>query len=97
MKASARAHHWYKLPVSSVYATVVDLANAEKVNPSYVARLAGLTLLGPRIVEAILDGRQPPGPRLEVLFKPSPLTGMSNIEPSGSQPEGKRFKSCSRN
>ena len=73
LKALARAHRWRGLTDDGTYATVQDLADAEKVTPSYVARVIRLTLLGPRIVEAILDGRQPPGLRLEVLLKPFSL------------------------
>ena len=73
LKALARAHRWRGLIDDGTHATVQDLADAEKVNPSYVARVIRLTLLGPRIVDAILDGLQPPGLRLEVLFKPFSL------------------------
>lgn len=34
---------------------------AEKINPSYVSRALRLTLLAPKMVEAILDGGQPEG------------------------------------
>ena len=37
-----------------------DLAATEKIHPSYLSRVLWLTLLAPDIVEAILDGRQPP-------------------------------------
>jgi hypothetical protein len=39
---------------------VQALAAAEKIHPSYLSRVLWLTLLAPDIVEAILDGRQPP-------------------------------------
>ena len=57
VKALARAHRWKKEVDSGRYQTVQDLAGAEKINPSYIARVLRLTLLAPDIVEAILDGR----------------------------------------
>jgi len=42
-------------------ATLEDLARAERPAPSYVSGILRLTLLGPEIVEAILDGRQAGG------------------------------------
>ncbi len=45
------------------------LAAAEKIHPSYLSRVLWLTLLAPDIVEAILDGRQPPMLQLNQLFK----------------------------
>ncbi len=58
VKALARAFRWQKLLDDSTYATIEDIANSEKINPSYVSRVLRLTLLSPEIVEMILDGRQ---------------------------------------
>jgi hypothetical protein len=33
------------------------IAHAERINDSYVSRMLRLTLLGPDIIEAVLDGR----------------------------------------
>jgi hypothetical protein len=60
VKALARAHRWQKLLDEGRYQTVRDLAAAECINPSYVARTLRLTLLAPDILEAILDGRHDP-------------------------------------
>lgn len=56
------------------YATIDELAKAEKINPSYVSRVLRLTLLAPDIVEAILGGRQPEGVTLPVLMKALPVS-----------------------
>ena len=60
VKALARAHRWQKMLDAGRYQTVRDLAKAEDINPSYVARVLRLTLLAPVIVEAILYGRHDP-------------------------------------
>lgn len=46
---------------------VGELAEAEGVTASYLARILRLDLLSPDIVEAILDGRQPEDMQLEDL------------------------------
>jgi hypothetical protein len=60
VKAIARAHRWRRLIESGEYASITELAAVEKINQSYVCRILRLTLLAPSIVEAILNGRQPP-------------------------------------
>jgi hypothetical protein len=56
VKALARAHRWQRMLEDGTYSSVADLAAAERINPSYLARVLRLTLLAPEIVEAILDG-----------------------------------------
>ncbi|MBX3516750.1 MAG: hypothetical protein KF815_07375 [Rhodospirillales bacterium] len=73
VKALARAFRWRKLMETGAYGTVEDIAAAEKINASYVSRVLRLTLLAPDIVEAILDGRQPPTMTLAVLMRPFPV------------------------
>jgi hypothetical protein len=74
VKALARAHRWRKLLDAGRYQTVRDLAEAENINPSYVARVLRLTLLAPDIVEAILDGRHDPDRvTLDRLMEPFPV------------------------
>ncbi len=70
IKALARAFRWRKLLETGVYATVEEIAAAEKINASYVGRVLRLTLLAPDIVEAILDGRQPAHITLAILMRP---------------------------
>jgi len=73
IKALARAHRWKRLLESGRFASVAELAVAEKINQSYLCRVLRLTLLAPDIVEAILDGKQPPGMQLDALLKPFPV------------------------
>jgi len=56
-----------------VHSTLVDLARAKRLPPSYVSGILRLTLLAPEIVEAILDGRQPAELQLEDLLEGFPL------------------------
>ncbi|MBR0652116.1 hypothetical protein GXW78_20845 [Roseomonas terrae] len=72
IKAVARAFRWRRMLESGRFATINELAAAEKINSSYVSRVLRLTLLAPDIVEAILDGRQPEGMTLPGLLEPSP-------------------------
>lgn len=73
VKAVARAFRWRRMLESGQFATIKDLAAAEKINSSYVSRVLRLTLLPPDIVEAILDGRQAEGMTLPGLMKPFPV------------------------
>ena len=73
VKAVARAHRWQGMLESGAFATVEELARAERINPSYLARVLRLTLLVPETVESILDGRHDPDQiTLERLMKPFP-------------------------
>ena len=73
VKALARAFRWRRMIETGRFATINELAAAEKINSSYVSRLLRLTLLAPDIVEAILDGRQPEGITLPELMEPFPV------------------------
>ena len=59
---------WQRMLDEGVCGTIQELAEREKVNRGYMSRVLRLTLLAPDIVEAILDGRQPEGMRLEDLL-----------------------------
>ena len=72
-KALARAHRWKRQLETGGYVSVVELAEIERMNPSYLCRVLRLTLLAPDIVELILDGRQPATLNLDALLKPCPV------------------------
>ena len=55
------------------YASISEIAAAEKIDRGYVGSILRLTLLAPDIVEAILNGQQPLGLALSDLLKPFPL------------------------
>ena len=70
LKALARGFRWKKMLQEGDFQTLDEIADAEKINPSYVSRLLRMTLLSPEIVEAILAGRQPLGLTLNKAMKP---------------------------
>ena len=74
VKAVARAHRWKRRLETGEFASVTELAAAEKINQSYLCRVLRLTLLAPDIVEAILDGRQSASLMLNALLKPFPVS-----------------------
>jgi hypothetical protein len=64
VKAIARAYHWKRMLEEGHYTSMQDLANAEKVTPSFLARILRLTLLAPDIVEQAV--RNPNSDRLSI-------------------------------
>ncbi|MEH2550755.1 hypothetical protein V1283_007400 [Bradyrhizobium sp. AZCC 2262] len=73
IKAVVRGHRWLEMLESRRYATIRDLAKAEKINESYLGRVLRLTLLSPDIIETILSGHPASALELPVFFKPFPL------------------------
>jgi hypothetical protein len=86
VKALARAHRWQRMLESGGYASVAELAQAERINSSYLARVLRLTLLSPEIVQSILDGRHDPERiRMDTLMKPfSALWGEQGTIPTSA-------------
>jgi hypothetical protein len=72
VKALARAHRWKRLLEEGRYASLSEMAKAEKIDRGYLGRMLRLTLLAPDIVEAILDGRQPAAVGLPALLQSVP-------------------------
>src|SRR4051794_31345167 len=58
IKALVRAHRWHNMLEANLFASVRDLAEAEKINESYLCRVLRLTLLSPTVTEIILNGQQ---------------------------------------
>lgn len=57
VKALARAFRWQRMLESGQFTTMSELANQEKIAPTYMTRVMRLSLLSPAMVNAILDGR----------------------------------------
>ena len=73
VKAIARSFRWREMQENGPHATIVEIADAEKIHESYVGRVLRLTLLAPDVVDAILGGRQPAGLQLDSLMKRFPV------------------------
>jgi hypothetical protein len=73
IRALTRAHRWKRMLEDGAHQSAGEIAEAERIDRSFVNRLLRLTLLAPDIQEAILDGRQPKGMQLEELTTPMPL------------------------
>lgn len=73
VKAVARAFRWRRMLETGQFASVTDLAAAEKINSSYVSRILRLTLLAPDLVEAILEGRQGNAVTLAAIIRPQSI------------------------
>ena len=73
VKAIARAHVWKKQLLAGEASSLTELASRAGVTRPYVGRILKLAFLAPDIVEAILQGRQPPALTVDRLRDPIPL------------------------
>jgi hypothetical protein len=73
VKALARAHRWKRLLEEGRYASLSEMAKAEKIDRGYLGKMLRLTLLAPDIVETIMNGRQPPDLGLPKLLELLPV------------------------
>lgn len=73
VKALVRAHRWRNMLEGNLFASVRELARAEKINESYLCRVLRLTLLSPVLTEAILNGQQPEALDLARLLRSIPI------------------------
>ena len=72
LKALGRAHRWQRLLDSGAYDSIKALADAEKIDKSYLCKVLRLTTLAPTIVEMILDGTPPGTINFRRLLQPIP-------------------------
>jgi len=57
VKALARAFRYQRMLDQGRYASISEMADAERIERGYLSSLLRLTLLAPDILEAFLDGR----------------------------------------
>lgn len=88
LKALARAFRSQRMLDEARYASISEMAAAEKIERGYLGSLLRLTLLAPDIVEAILDGRQPEGMALPGLMGPFPTSWSMQHTALPSSPPG---------
>ena len=58
LKALARAFRWQRLLDEGHYASISEMAAAERIERGYLGKMLQLTLLAPSVVEAVMEGRQ---------------------------------------
>ncbi len=73
VKALARAFRYQRMLDQGRYASITEMAAAEKIERGYLGSLLRLTLLAPDVVGAILNGQQPTGLTLPGLLERWPL------------------------
>lgn len=73
VKALGRAFRWKKMLETGEYATIKELAEHEDIAFSYMTRVLRMTLLAPKIVEAVLEGKGPDRLTLSIALEPFPV------------------------
>ena len=71
-KALGLALRWKRRLDDGTYASVADIARAEKLDRTYICDVLRLTLLAPDIVEAIVAERQTEGVTLPISMQGVP-------------------------
>ena len=72
VKALARAFRWKRMLESGDFASISELAEKEGIAFTYMARLMRLSLLSPKLVDAVMEGHQPANITLANLMDPFP-------------------------
>jgi hypothetical protein len=72
IRALARAHRRNRMLEEGRSRSITEIAEAEKIDRSFVSRPLNLSLLASDIQEAILEGRRPKGMQLEELTRAMP-------------------------
>lgn len=72
VKALARAFRYQKLLDEGRYASISEMATAERIERGYLGSLLRLTLLAPAFVEGLMAGASGRAPTLAELLQPFP-------------------------
>ena len=59
IKAIARGRAWFEELATGRARSLSELAKRDRISRRYIRRLVSLAFLSPRLVEAVLQGRQP--------------------------------------
>jgi hypothetical protein len=86
LKALARGRQWYEWIVAGEVSGRRSIAQKLGLNERYVGRVLECAFLDPDIVEAILDGRQPPDLTFKKLTHGLPLSWIEQRRELGFQP-----------
>ena len=90
VKALARAHRYQRLLDEGRYASISELADAEKLDRGYIGQLLRLTLLAPEVVERLLNGRPLPELSLPQLLERFPIGWAEQQVAFGVDTQGQR-------
>lgn len=90
VKALARAFRYQRMLDQGRYASVTEMAAAEKIDRGYLGRLLQLTLLAPSVVEMITSGRQRDNITLPRLAEPLPTLWAEQLDVLAASPSGDR-------
>lgn len=93
VKALARAFRYQRMLDEGRYASISEMATAERIERGYLGSLLRLTLLAPEIVEAILDDRHLHERGLPRLLCPFPLDWSSQHMTFDTGPASSAFRS----
>ena len=93
VKALARAFRYQRLLEEGRYASITEMAEAERIERGYLGTLTRLTRLAPELIEAVLNGRQSKRVNLPSLLERF-STGWAEQVSRWSQRDGSRPK-CS--
>jgi hypothetical protein len=72
VKLLVRGFRWQRMLYEGKFTSIEDLSATEKINPSYVSRVLRLAFLSPKVVQAIMDGKQPAWLTMKDLLRPHP-------------------------
>lgn len=84
VKALARAFRYQRMLDQGRYASITEMAAAERLERGYLGSLLRLTLLAPDLVTDALDGRHMPSVTLAALSEPFPLCWRGQAELFGN-------------
>ncbi len=90
LKALARGRQWYEWIVAGEVSGRRSIAQKLQLDERYVGRVLECAFLAPDIVEAILDGRQPPDLTFQKLTHRLPLSWTEQRRQLGFQPSQSR-------
>jgi hypothetical protein len=83
LKAIARAHDWQEQLVTGKASTIRSIAEKTGLGDRYVARVLPCAFLAPDIIEAILNGSQPPDLTFAKLTRHVPLNWVDQRQQFG--------------
>lgn len=89
VKALARGFRYQRMLDEGRYASITEMAEAERIERGYLGSLLRLTLLAPDLVTNALDGRHMPSVALAALLEPFPLCWRGQSELFGNDGSGK--------